>query len=114
MDCRVHSWNFGKKLLHDLIFNSIDVDGATTRSLTVEMEGPKLHHGLISVPKGSKWVDGKWEKVFQRGYQQVKCANPNFNKRIRTVCTCSPTIFRCNDCYTFHILSPSNDAIADN
>ena len=61
----------------ELIFNLLDVDGAKTWSLTVEMEGPMLYHGLTTVPKGSKWVDGKWEKVSQRGYQQVKCTNPN-------------------------------------
>ena len=98
---------FRKRLAHDMIYNGLDVDGALTRSLTVEMEEEKKYHKLVTCPPGSKWIDGNWKKVYQFAYQQVVCSNPDCNKRVRTVCACSPSIFWCKDCYTLHLTSPS-------
>ena len=100
---------FRRRLAHDLVFNGEDVDGALTRSLTVPIETKDLEHNLITVPKYSKWVDGSWKKVFNREYQQVTCNTFNCTRRVRTMCTCSPSIFRCNQCYTMHLLSPPNN-----
>ena len=45
-----------------MIYNGLDVDGALTRSLTVEMEEEKKYHKLVTCPPGSKWIDGNWKK----------------------------------------------------
>ena len=97
---------FRKQLAQDLIYNGLDVDGALTRSLTVKpMEYTK--HKFVTCPPNSKWIDGNWQKVFKFAYQQVVCSHPDCNKRVRTVCACSPSIFRCKDCFTLHLTSPS-------
>ena len=103
---------FRRKLAHEMVHNPYDVDGAKTRSLTVIQKPPKEDHRLITAKNGCRWVDGKWMKAFKNEFQQVKCAHPNCKKRIRTVCICSPYVFRCHDHFIEHMLTPSNDAIA--
>ena len=43
-DYSVTQLQFRKKLVHETIHNRLDVDGALTRSLTVEMEEEKSFH----------------------------------------------------------------------
>ena len=104
---------FRKKLAYELIHNALDVDGAITRSLVNVRPTDNAHHAYISIPPFSKWIDGKWKKVFARGYQQMTCSGDSCTKRIRKVCICDPTSVLCSRCYTNHLVTASNDAIAE-
>ena len=97
---------FWKKLAHKLVQNRVDVDVALTWSLKIPMKKKRLNHKLVTVPTFPKWVDGGWQKVCNREYQQKTCASPNYTKRVQTICTCSPTTFLCSK-----LLSPSNKKI---
>ena len=103
---------FRKKLAYELIHNALDVDGAITRSLVSVRPANNAHHAYISFPPFSKWIDGKWKKVFVRGYQQMTCSGDSCTKRVRKVCICDPTSVLCSRCYTNHLVTASNDAIA--
>ena len=45
---------FRKKLAYELVHNTLDVDGAITRSLNTERVAENLHHSYISIPSYSK------------------------------------------------------------
>jgi len=105
---------FRKKLAYELIHNALDVDGAITRSLVSERPAENLHHSYITIPAYSKWVEGRWKKVYTRGYQQITCTGDSCTKRVRKVCICDPTSVLCSQCYTNHLVLASNDAIAEN
>ena len=102
-----------QKLAYELVHNALDVDGAITRSLVSEISPDNLHHSYITIPQNSKWIDGKWKKVFARGYQQITCTGDSCTKRVRKVCICDPTSVLCSQCYTNHLVLASNDAIAE-
>ena len=64
-----------QKMAYELVHNSLDVDGAITRSLISERPAKNLHHDYISIPPYSKWVNGKWKKVFAWDYQKMTLCN---------------------------------------
>ena len=59
---------FWKKLVYELVHNAMDVDGMIIGSLNTERVIEDLHYSYIYIPSYSKWVNGKWKKVYNRAY----------------------------------------------
>jgi hypothetical protein len=97
-------FTFRQKLAFDLITYIDEVkerDGnrnepIRTRRMTT--------HNKIRAPIHSKFVEGKWEKCLKRKYQAFVCKHDGCKKRTRTVCSCSPHIWRCDSCFRTHCI----------
>jgi len=61
-------------------------------------------HRLITAPKWSKFSAGKWRKCYKDRYQKLYCKHPGCKNKIRTVCSCSPEIWRCAACFATHLV----------
>ena len=93
---------FRKQLAFELVFNeegddsNSDGDGGDSKRRKLRSQG---RHDLITLAKGT---GPKPNKVYKLNYQQFTCHTPSCHKRVRTVCSCSPTIIRCNACFVNH------------
>lgn len=106
----MYSVGIPKKIAFEPIHNNKDVDGAVTQSLVVSKA---TKHEHITVPKNSKWFEGKWKKVFQRGYQQLMCRGDNCKSHIHKVYICNQSVYLYNNCYNKHVLSVESNTIAE-
>ena len=95
---------FRKKLAQELIHNKLDEDQQHQGSKTRQKKRPKVEHSLQSIPPYCKFVNGKWKKSYKRKYQQKLCSTLGCKTRTRFYCPCSPTIYRCVECYSQHII----------
>ena len=100
---------FRKKLSQELIHNKLDEQNEENGAKTRSSKRKKVEHSLQSVPPFSKYVDGKWKKVYKRKYQQKICSSLGCKTRTRYYCPCSPDIYRCVECYSEHILGRDMD-----
>lgn len=96
---------FRQKLAFDLITymdevgdRNIGISPDRLRSRTVR------EHRLITAPKWSKFSAGKWRKCYKDKYQKLYCRHPGCKNKIRTVCSCSPEIWRCATCFATHLV----------
>ena len=64
---------FRKKLSQELIHNKLDEQDEENGAKPRSSKRKKVEHSLQSVPPFSKYVDGKWKKVYKRKYQQKIC-----------------------------------------
>jgi hypothetical protein len=96
---------FRQKLAFDLITHMDDVrnnaEGISPERLRARNS---RQHQLITAPRGSKFVGGKWQKCLKDNYQTYRCKHPGCKKRVRTVCSCSPQMWRCKECHITHVV----------
>jgi hypothetical protein len=96
---------FRQKLAFDLITYMDDVR-ENAKGITPERlrSRNKREHMLMTAPGGSKFVGGKWQKCLKDKYQTYRCKHPGCKKRVRTVCSCSPEVWRCKECHLTHVV----------
>ena len=96
---------FRKLLAKTLIFNTY-YDEEQDKTPDKKRKQRDFGHSLITLPKGKKFlgtriVSGKCE------YPQHKCVA--CSKRVRTYCLCSPGIYRCAECFGYHLACTENN-----
>ena len=96
---------FRKLLAKTLIFNTC-YDEEQDKTPDKKRKQRDFGHSLITLPKGKKFlgtriVSGKCE------YPQHKCVA--CSKRVRTYCLCSPGIYRCAECFGYHLACTENN-----
>jgi hypothetical protein len=102
---------FKKKLCFELITHLDDVRNEEAGNTPKRVRTRRsANHRLIRAPPYSKFLAGKWEATMKRKYQAFQCGHAGCKKRIRTVCSCSKHIWRCDSCFATHfaeeIMSP--------
>ena len=107
-------WEFRKKLAYELIHNPYDTDGASVDGSSRCILRSDNDHRLITAPAYSKFEGGEWKNVYRMEYQQHKCMMGDCKKRIRTVCTCSKHIWRCNKCFIKHCIDCNSNTLLEN
>lgn len=102
--------DFKKKLCFDLITYIDDVRNAGEETPMRRSTRRNANHRLEKAPPYHKFFEGKWQKMAANKYQTYKCKHDGCKKRIRTVCSCSRDIWRCESCFAVHyaesIMSP--------
>lgn len=61
-------------------------------------------HTLVTAPCYSKFLNGRWQKILKDKYQKYRCTHRGCKNRCRTVCSCSPTLWRCKNCFAVHLV----------
>ena len=95
---------FRKKLAQELIHNRLDEEPLQQGAKTRSKKRRTVKYLLQSIPPYCKFVNGKWRKTYKRKYQQKLCTTIGCKTRTRFYCPCSPTIYRCVECYSQHII----------
>ena len=95
-------WEWRKKMVYELLHNHLDTEGDDKMSFERRILRSTMEHKLITAPKSCKFYGGSWKKDYKFEYQQHHCITKRCKKRIRTVCTCSKDVWRCNECYVKH------------
>ena len=96
---------FRKLLAKTLIFNSYD-DDETDNTPEKKWKQRDTGHCLITLPKGKKFL-GTQIVTANSKYPQHKCNT--CSKRVRTYCMCSPGIYRCAECFGYHLACSENN-----
>ena len=97
--------NFRKKLAKTLIFNMHynEDDDKTPEKKRKQRE---YGHCLITLPKNKKF-SGTRIVAANSEYPQHKCNT--CKKRVRTYCLCSPGVYRCAECFGYHLACTENN-----
>ena len=96
---------FRKLLAKTLIFNSY-YDDTTDNTPEKKRKQRDSGHCLITLPRGKK-ILGTQIVAANSEYPQHKCNT--CNKRVRTYCMCSPGIYRCAECFGYHLACSENN-----
>ena len=96
---------FRKLLAKTLIFNSY-YDDKTDNTPEKKRKQRDSGHGLITLPKGEIFF-GTQIVAANSEYPQHKCNT--CNKRVHTYCMCSPGIYRCAECFGYHLACSENN-----
>lgn len=94
--------DFKKKLCFELITYMDDVRNEGQEMPMPRMSRRNANHRLEKAPPFHKFYEGKWQRMTANKYQAYKCKHVGCKKRIRTVCSCSRDIWRCESCFAVH------------
>ena len=91
-----------RKLAMSLIYNDF-----LEKDVTCGVRKRKRHseHELCTAPPHAKKITHEnWDTSSKCRYQQFICKSPNCTKRVRTYCSCDPTTWICQSCFTGHMV----------
>ena len=95
--------DFKKKLCFELITHLDDVKNSGTENTPQRrLTRRTANHRLEKAPPYSKFYEGQWQRLTSYKYQTYRCTHDGCKKRVRTVCSCSRDIWRCESCFAIH------------
>lgn len=97
---------FRQRLAFDLITYMDDIRESSAVGISPERLRSRARRGhtLVTAPCWSKFSGGRWKKCLKAKYQKYKCRHPGCGKLCRTVCSCSPEVWRCKNCFAVHLV----------
>jgi hypothetical protein len=94
--------DFKKKLCFELITYLDDVRNAGQETPVRRISRRNANHRLEKAPPYHKFYEGRWQRLSSYKYQTYVCKHVGCKKRIRTVCSCSRDVWRCESCFAVH------------
>ena len=99
---------FRKKLAFELIHNTLESGTKEERPDKWRNTRQNMLHKITTAPPHSGFEGEKLIKKYKQKYQQHKCDTPGCPNFIRAACNCTKDIFRCNSCFTIHIMDSAS------
>ncbi|KAL7571289.1 hypothetical protein ACA910_008942 [Epithemia clementina (nom. ined.)] len=97
---------FRKKLARALIFNEYFDDESDISPDAKRRRTRDRGHNLSTLPRGRKFSGVRIVKSAS-DYPQHKCTS--CTKRVRTYCSCTPGVYRCGECFGYHLACQENN-----
>ena len=97
---------FRKQLAGQLIFNDYFQEEEDMTPDLKRRRSREQGHTLTTLPKGKKFSGVRIVKAAS-DYPQHKCSG--CDKRVRTYCSCTPGVYRCSECFGYHLSSRENN-----